>query len=303
MDAHQIEIQQLRGFLAVAKTKSFSRAAEKTFRSQSAVSLQISELEKRLGGIKLLNRKGGKEVSLTLEGEAFRKLAIKLLDNFDALKIKFFEHLGRMDEGPLRIATHTSVMAYILPEVIKRFKEKFPACDVSLFNRGRQDILTMVSQGDADIGITSINEPEADFDYTVFANFNRVLVTPKDHRFATKKRLTFKDIASEPLLLPPIGSNTRKIIDLFFLKKNLDLKIALEATGRLATKSYIELGLGVSIMNAFYLTPSDWETFFVKDVSDLFETAQRGIITRKGCYLPQRIKSFVSMLTERYKCV
>ena len=294
-----MEIQQLKGFLAVAKYKGFSRAAEKTYRTQPAISLQVRSLEDELG-IKLFDRLGPGKVVLTDEGKVLFELASPLLDDIETLAARFNEARGGVQKGAVRVATHTSVMVYLLPDIIRQFKKKYPKCDLSIVNRGRKDILTMLNSGDIDVGIASLKNIPQYIEYRAFASFDRVLITPKGHPLSKKAIIKPKDIAAYPLILSPVGSNTRAVIDLAFEEKGLKYKAAIEITGRAAVKTYVEMGLGVSIINGFYVSKEDKNRLFVKNMSNYFGKAERGILTRKNKYLSKPAKEFIGMILQKY---
>jgi len=290
-----MELQQLKGFLAVAQHKSFSKAAEKTFRTQPAITLQIQSLEEELN-VKLFDRMGPRHITLTEEGKILVELASPIIDNFEALKDRFNELCGEPFKGIVRIATHTSVMVYLLPDPIKHFKKSFPECSISIVNRGRKEILEMLKNGEIDIGITSLANVPNNIDYKVFASFKRMLITPKDHPLSKKRVIKPEDIATYPLLLPPKGSNTRSVVDKVFEEHGLEYQLGMEATGRLAIKSYVEMDLGVSVINEFYLSKEDRKKLFVKDMSNFFGSAERGILTHKGRYLSAPVREFIEKI-------
>lgn len=289
-----MEIQQLKGFLAVAKFGSFSKAAEKTFRSQPAITLQIQALEKELNA-KLFDRLGHKKIKLTGEGKALTELAGPLLEEISTLSARFNEIRGKGQKTPLKIATHSSVMIYLLPRIIETFKKRFPENELSVVNRGRQEIIEMVKNGEVDMGISSLNRIPAGLEYQTIARFNRVLITPRNHPLSRIKSIKLKDVAAYPLLIPPLGTNTRSIIDKVFASAELEYKIAMEIVGRDATKNYVGMGLGISIINEYSLTPEDKKNLFIADLSAYFGKAERGIITKKNKYLSTSAKEFIKL--------
>ena len=294
-----ITLQQLKGFVTVARLLSFSKAARRTYVSQPAISLQIKALEEQLGA-PLFERSGGSKIRLTEKGEMLRDIAEPLVHELQSLKKRFNEMQEAEVKGPLRIATHSSVMMYLLPDVIKEFKERFPACVLSVLNRGRQDIVSMLENDEVDIGITSLTDIPKAINYEVFARFKRLLIAPKRHPLSIKARISLQDIAGTPLLLPPKGSNTRAVVDRAFAGQGLSYSLAMETTGKHATKAYVEMGLGISIMNEFYATKDDRKTLFICDVSKFFGYADRGILTREKGYLSRAAEIFKEILRKKY---
>ncbi len=299
-----MDSQILQTFLDVEERGNFSKAAkiEGRLRTQSAVSHQIARLEEELGldiknGERLFDRRKGQEPTLTRQGEILKKLAEPLMKELLTLKERFEEE---MNQGVrVRIATHTSVMTHVLPDVIKRFKKKHQDCRISIVNRSRGDILSMLRAGDVDIGITSFADMQAqlsdDIKCEKFKEFERLLIGPKGHPLSKKKKISLEDIAKYPLLLPPEGSSMRQAVDRIFKDRGLTYSLAMEATGKLVTKVYVELKLGVSIVNEFYVSEND-PKIFALNVSRIFGRTERAILTRKNRPQSETVKEFIRLL-------
>ncbi len=290
-----MEIQQLRGFQAVARYKNFTVAARKTLRTQPTISLQVKSLEDELG-VRLFERLGPKKVSLTSEGQMLYDLTTSLVEDFDQVQTRFQEARGKFDQSVVRVVTHRSVMVHLLPNIIKKFKTQYPSCRLSILNRTREEIISMIEEGEADIGISSLAHCPPQLEYHVISRFNRILIATKDHPISEKKNISIEDIAEFPLILPTKESHTRKIIDSLFEKKGLQYNLTMEVVGRDAIKTYVGMNLGISIINEYYLLPEDRRRLFVKDLSRLFGYAESGVITRKGRALPATAREFISLL-------
>mgnify|MGYP000877822993 FL=1 len=182
-----MELQQLKGFLSVARHGCFSVAAKKTFRSQPAVSLQVKALEEELG-VKLFDRISPRKVVLTEEGRILMGMLSPIIDELESLPGRFKEACGKAGGGQVRIATHPSVMTYLLPAVIKAFKKRFPECRISIVSRDKGGILSMVRDGEADFGIGSVAEAPRELDYRVFAKFKRILIAARGHPSRRRRR-------------------------------------------------------------------------------------------------------------------
>lgn len=290
-----MEIQQLKGFLAVAKHRNFTVAAQKTQRTQPTISLQVKALEDELG-VKLFERLGPKKVTLTLEGEILEKLAGPLVHDFSNLVARFNEARGVYGTSTVRIVTHSSVMIYLLPKIVKKFKNVYPDCQLSILNRSRDEIIGLVESGEADFGITSLDGVPPNIDYKVFSRFNRILITTKEHPISKKTQVSLEDIAQYPLVLPTPESNTRKIIDACFQEEGLSYDLTMEIVGRTAIKTYVGMNLGISILNEYYVTEEDKKHLFVRNMSRHFGKAETGIVTRKGRLLSKPAREFVELI-------
>ncbi|MDO8527151.1 MAG: LysR family transcriptional regulator [Deltaproteobacteria bacterium] len=290
-----MEIQQLLGFAAVAKTKSFSQAAKIVFRTQSAVSLQVQALEEELG-VLLFDRLSPRKTELTADGVQLLELAQPLLEDFKTLREKFEEKKGEPSKMEIRIATHEPVIAHLLPGPIECFKKKYPQVKFTLSRKERSGIIEAVMAGEVHLGISALKQPHPSLDYHVIEKHDRVLVTPKNHPLAGKNKITPEQIAKYPLLLPPKGTNTRDIIEKVFKDRGLEVNLAMEATGREAIKSYISLGFGISILNERFIAKEDKKKFFTANVARYFGQSERGVLTLKRKQLPKYVSEFIELL-------
>lgn len=291
-----MEIQQLRGFYAVAKYRNFTIAAQKTLRTQPTISLQIKALEDELGA-KLFERLGPKKVNLTTEGQILLEIITPLLNEVENIKSKFNEARGNYTTSSVKIATHSSVMIYLLPPVIKKFKQSYPDCHITILNRNRTEMISLVENGEVDFGITSLDTIPQNIDYKIFSRFNRILIATKNHPISKKNNITLEDIAKYPLILPTQDSNTRKLIDEMFQRQNIKYEIAMEVVGRTAIKTYVGMNLGLSIINEYYVTEDDKSRLFVKNFSAYLPQAETGLMTRKSKLLSQPAKEFITLIT------
>ena len=295
-----MEIQQLRGFHAVAKYKNFTVAAQKTQRTQPTISLQVKALEDELG-VKLFERLGPRRVTVTPEGKILLELTASILQDVDSLESRFREALGNYSSSRVAVATHTSVMVYLLPPIIQKFKSVYPTCHLTILNRNRDEMIKMLEAGEIDVGITSISHAPNTIDYRVFSRFNRILIATKDHPISKLKQVTIQDIAKYPLILPAQDSTTRRLIDNLFQQHGVKPEVAMEVVGRTAIKTYVSMNLGLSIINEYYLTQQDRDHLFVSDVTEYFGQAETGIVLRKGRLLPKPAKDLIDFVIETGK--
>ncbi len=133
-----MDIQHLKAFIAVTKEKSFSRAANKTFVTQSRVSQQIKALEEEVG-TPLFERINPQRTKLTKAGSELLNLSAPLVSDFDSLKDRFLENLGIHGQVEIKIATHEPVITYLLPGPIKVFKKSYPDAKISLYRKDKKE--------------------------------------------------------------------------------------------------------------------------------------------------------------------
>ncbi|MBV8487435.1 MAG: LysR family transcriptional regulator, partial [Planctomycetaceae bacterium] len=241
-ESHGNRLRRLRSFCYAAQTGSISRAAEQAMLSQPSVSLQIQALELEFRA-KLFQRRGPK-ILLTPEGQTLYKLAWPLVDAIDSLVPAFHASKGGMEAGRLSIAAGESTILYILPETIGQYSKMYPGIELRLQNVTGRDGLKMIRNDAVDFAVGSMIEVPEDISYTPTFRYDPMLITARDHPLAAKARVTIKEVASFPLILPPQHLTTWRVVDYVFHKYGLNYRVALEAGGWEVIKRYVELGLG-----------------------------------------------------------
>src|SRR6267154_2778578 len=148
-----MDFDQLETFLEVACHASFSRAAEKRFRTQPAISSQIRALEEEVGA-RLFDRSGGK-VSITAAGKLFQKYAEEMLEGKRRI-IAAVAEIERVPRGEIVVGANEATCLHVLPEVFAEFKKQYPSVAVSINRVERAKILESVIDNSVDFGIVSM---------------------------------------------------------------------------------------------------------------------------------------------------
>src|SRR5437588_9684786 len=173
-----MDFDQLETFLEVARHTSFSRAAEKRFRTQPAISSQIRALEEEIGA-RLFDRSGGK-VALTAAGKVFQKYAEQTLEARKNI-VSTLAEMERVPRGEIVVGANEATCLHILPEVFAEFKKLYPSVGVHISRSERGKILESVIDNSVDFGVVST--PVDDKRLTV-VNIHRdalVLIVPPGH--------------------------------------------------------------------------------------------------------------------------
>src|SRR5579872_7267272 len=148
-----MDFDQLETFLEVARLKSFSRAAERRFRTQPAISSQIRSLEEEVGA-KLLDRSGGR-VSVTSSGKLFQKFAEETLAARKAAMTAIAE-TERVPRGEIVVGANEGTCLHILPEVFANFKKQYPDVSVNIKRADCSKVLESVIDNTVDFGVVSL---------------------------------------------------------------------------------------------------------------------------------------------------
>jgi DNA-binding transcriptional LysR family regulator len=148
-----MDFDQLETFLEVARNMSFSRAAEKRFRTQPAISAQIRALEEEVGA-KLIDRSGGK-VGLTAPGKAFLEYVDHTLQQRRTI-INTLAEMERIPRGEIVVAANEGTCLHILPEVFAEFKKLYPKVSVNVKRSEHTSILECIIDNSVDFGVVSL---------------------------------------------------------------------------------------------------------------------------------------------------
>ena len=239
-----MDFDQLETFLEVARHSSFSRAAEKRFRTQPAISSQIRALEEEIGA-RLFDRSGGK-VALTVPGKAFQKYAEEALEARRNI-IAALAEMERVPKGEIVVGANEATCLHILPEVFAEFKKLYPNVGVHISRLERAKILESVIDNSVDFGVVST--PVDDKRLTV-VNIHRdelVVIAMPGHPLSRMKEAAIAEVVRFPLLLPKVG-RTRDAIENLFHERHLKPRISMELDSSELLKRFVAADVGVGFI-------------------------------------------------------
>lgn len=239
-----MEFKQLECFVAVAKKKSFSRAADVLFLSQPAVTSNIQKIESELGTI-LFDR--NRNISLTKEGLEFLPYAIEMLNIRDKSKIAISQYKNNV-EGVLEICASTIPEQYLLPHIIKAFKTIYPQVFFYIQHKDSQEVAEEILSGITNFGFIGAKYSYEGIDYIDIYKDRLVLITSSEKNFVHTP-LTVKDLIGEEIVLREEGSGTRLLIENALKEKGLGLNIFKTQTISYslgAIKKMVALNIGIS---------------------------------------------------------
>jgi len=239
-----MDFDQLETFLAVARLSSFSRAAEKRFRTQPAISSQIRALEEEVGA-RLLDRSGGK-VSITSAGKIFQKYAEETLEARKATLTAIAE-AERVPRGEIIVGANEGTCLHILPEVFADFKRQYPDVAVNIKRSDYGKILESVIDNSVDFGVVSlpINDPR--LTVVLIHRDELVLIAPPHHPLARMKSTAIADAAKFPLVMPKAG-HTRDALEALFHDRRLKPRYAMELDSSELLKRFVAADVGVGFI-------------------------------------------------------
>ncbi|HZQ23782.1 MAG TPA: LysR family transcriptional regulator [Terriglobales bacterium] len=239
-----MDFDQLETFLEVARLSSFSRAAEKRFRTQPAISSQIRALEEEVGA-KLLDRSGGK-VSITASGKLFQKYAEETLEARKAVMVAIAE-TERVPRGEIIVGANEGTCLHILPEVFGEFKRRYPDVAVNIKRADYSKILDSVIDNSVDFGFVSLPVDDNRLTVVLIHRDELVIIAPPQHELAKMKSATIAEVAKFPLVLPKAG-HTRDALEALFHERRLKPQYAMELDSSELLKRFVAAGVGVGFI-------------------------------------------------------
>ena len=245
-----VEIDQIETFLAVVTYGGFHRAAGALRVSQPAISARIRALEDSLG-VKLFTRVHS-NVLLSPAGKALRPVAEQLLRTV-ALARQAVHEQQSPESGVLNIAAALSICTYFLPDVMKEYQSKNPKVLVNLRSGTSLQVLKMVLDGEADIGVArSLNHPEVET--TTLRDDPLILVGHPGHAAAQLRRVRLEETESWPLIFFDRGSSDWTLSQGLFRRAGLLPNVVLEVETIEAAKKMVERKLGLSFLPQIAVT-------------------------------------------------
>jgi len=239
-----VELSQLEVFLAVARERRFSRAAEKLFRTQSAVSQTIRKLEDELGEA-LLDR-SSREGVLTDAGKVLYEYAEKLI-NLRSEAAESLTDLRELQKGKLIIAANEFTVLYLLP-VLAEFRRLHPMITITVERALGSHIPDDVLRYATEFGVLSYEPQEKSLHSVVVYLDELVFVVPPKHPLATERQLSIRQLGVESFVAHIVSSPYReKVIQLFKTHKT-PLHMDLELPTLQAIKQFVASGNGVALV-------------------------------------------------------
>lgn len=239
-----MDFDQLETFLEVARLSSFSRAAERRFRTQPAISSQIRALEEEVGA-KLLDRSGGK-VAVTGPGKVFQKYAEDVLEQRRVMLVSLAE-MHRVPRGELVVSANEGTCLHILPEVFAEFKRQYPSVAVSVKRLEHNKILEAIIENSCDFGVVSMPVPDKRLTVVPIHRDELIVITPPHHPLAGQNKATVAEVVEYPLLLPKVG-RTRDALETLFHERKLKPRISMELDSSELLKRFVAADVGIGFI-------------------------------------------------------
>ena len=240
-----MDIQNIRAFLMVAETQSFSRAAEKLFLTQPAISKRIATLEDSLD-CQLFDRLG-KNIQLTQAGQALIPSYQRILSEINETR-RIISTLRSEVSGHLRFGTSHHIGLHRLPPILKHYTRLYHQVELDIQFMDSEQAAALILKGSIELALITLpDEIENHLSTIPVWTDTMYCVVAKDHVLSKQKYVTIKQLSEHGVLLQAQSTHTRDIIDQA-LKLNPEIKIIMESNYLETIKAMIQNGLGWGVL-------------------------------------------------------
>lgn len=241
-----MEIRQLRAFVAIAETGTFTAGALRVHVTQAAISMQIRQLESEIGARVFV--RAPRHVILTEAGEQLLRRARHILREHDAAVDEIAELAGA-ERGRLRIGSASAmVLTEQLPSILKELRKQHPAAEIAVTSGTSEVLVDQILAGEVDIAFVSLPVDVRGIKTERLSEDQLVAIASPQHRLAKLRTISAYTLAGERLILGERGGNTRRLIDQFFAQAGVTIRVAMELSRQQAIKRMVEEDMGVGIV-------------------------------------------------------
>lgn len=239
------EIRHIRAFLAVTRHANFTRAAQELHISQSALTVQIQQLEEGLG-VKLFDR-NKRRVVLTDAGRQVLDPLQRLVIDSEAIVSQTREIAG-LRRGMISIALLPSIASEILAQVLQRFNAAYPGIETRIHDVVAERILEQVKKEEVDFGIGVLTRADKELTATPLFTDRLFAFLPEQHPLSSRSSVSLAQIAQYPLLLTGTDSSVRALVEDALQKSSLHVAPAFEVNYMSTALNLVRAGFGVAIL-------------------------------------------------------
>jgi len=291
-------IEQYRIFNVVANSQSFSKAAERLFMTQSAVSQAIKQLETSIN--MPLFKRTSKGVELTEAGNILYKYTSSAMELLETGLLRL-ESLKTLDDGELKIGASDTISSYFLLPRLEMFHKLYPNIKIKIINRVTSETIDLLKNGKIDIAFGNLPIKDDSIEIVECMTVHDTFVAGNDYLEYKEKVFTRQDISKLPLILLEGKSNSRKYVDKVFLKSGQVLTASVELGAHELLLQLAKINLGVScVVREFseeYLKNNS--VFELKQKNPIPERAI-GYCYSKNLHLTPSMKEFITFLNSNF---
>ena len=289
-------LKQLRLFCYTALTGSITKAAERASVTQPSVSQQVRALEQELR-TELFERRGPR-ITLTLAGRHLYELSVPLVEGMDNLYTAFHESFSRSVSGQVRIVAEPSVGGFLLPPYLKQFRAQYPHVGLNVQTLPIKLALELLRAHEVDFVVGTRDLLPDDFQYHQIQAVEIRLATHEDHPLAGRKLVSVRAVEKYPMILPSVGTHTRRLWNLYARRYNVKLDVLMEVGAAWVAMKCVQNGLGISILPS--LCVEEGVPISLIPFAQPFPRLSYDLVTHREIHLSAAARQFIRMMVPDY---
>jgi len=291
-----VQIESLKVFCDLAETESFTKAAQINGVTQSAVSQQISSLERQFKS--LLIERSKKKFRLTREGQVLYDYSKQIIQTFEGLHSKLQE-IKDIISGNIRVSTIYSIGLHDLPPYIKRFLKDHPTVNVHVEYRRANQVNEDVLGNVVDLGLVAFPCKDSKLETVAFKKDPLVVACHPQHPLAKNKSIKIKSIAGQKFIGFEPDIPTRKALDKILKENNVEVRTVMEFDNIETVKRAVEIDAGISIVPQSTVSQEiSKQTLVALPVDDADIFRPLAVIYKKNKVLSPAMRQFIAVLKE-----
>ncbi|MBW4027282.1 MAG: LysR family transcriptional regulator [Acidobacteria bacterium] len=289
------EFRHIRAFLKIAETRNFTRAANDLHVSQSALTVQVQQLEESLG-VRLFDR-NKRGVILTAAGKDVFGPLQRLFNDAQTI-VEHARDLSSASTGFVSIAALPTVCAGPLPELVRSFLESFPGIRVQISDVIAERVREAVLKREVDFGIGTLHGRDAELRATPLFQDHLVVFTPPGHPLSEKRTVTLREASAHGLILPGRESSVREAVEAIAHRERLLLDIRYETNFMPTALAFVRANLGIAILPET-AAGTDTSDFSMIPLNNRFSSRQIELLQRRDATLSPASESLVRHLLQK----
>jgi DNA-binding transcriptional LysR family regulator len=291
-----MQIESLKMFCDLAETESFTKAAQISGVTQSAVSQQISSLERIFKS--LLIERSKKRFRLTREGQVLYDYSKQIIQSYESLHSKLQE-LKDIISGTIRVATIYSIGLHDLPSYVKRFMKSYPTVNVHVEYRRANQVYDDVLSNVVDLGLVAYPVKDPKVEIIALRKEPLILICHPQHPFAKLKSVKLKALTGQKIIGFEPDIPTRKALDKILKEHGVEVKHVMEFDNVETVKRAVEIDAGVSIVPQGTIAQEiSKQTLVAVEIEDGDFFRPIAAIYKKNKVLSPAMKQFLTILKE-----
>lgn len=287
-------LRHIRYFLAVAKHRNFTRAAEALHVSQPTLSQQIRQLEHTLG-VQLLDRTG-RSIQLTDAGAAYVRYAQRALQDLEA-GARAIHDVQELSRGSLRLAMTPTFTAYLIGPLLEKYNRRYPNITLNVFEMSQDRMETLLKEDALDLGIGFDDTRSPDIETQVLFVEALAMVVGRSHPRAKKRAaLTLREFEGEALVLLNEEFATRHYIDRYCRQHGITPRITMEVNSISAVIELVRRSTLATLLPAAIVR--EHSELCLVGLEPALPRRTAAMLLREGAYRSAAARAFITLALE-----